>query len=685
MRQELLRTQLGAAAARSRVRSLLARQAQVKEGRLGLAQGGQLEGWPRPDRRARSRPTTLMGGTPRAASTPPLKSGERPKSRTGELLDGIQSVMDAQERGGTPSGRVSLPELTPGAAGTPFANMISRLQAEYPDVNVNVPAWAEDEWTKDETRLYFETQGLVKPPRKKNADKRTTEAHKRLLDERLRRRLREASHLQAELGQRAVRPFAPSEVVEMVEQIDTMAESAEKNGGAIKNVRAQRVLRDVAKQLGEVGNTLREALTPAAFDEGRAVARRESSQLTAMSRRLTRADGAASLSEERNKELNEQLITTRSAIGQAQSQVMRLRSENAALKHKLVGAQRAQAKAEAKAKEGIEAGYRKADDAIAARVLHIMKVETDLREEQEKCRSIHLKMRKLKSKLTRLEREKADMRVFTDKNTSEHAALKRALNTAQLRERTYRNQNAWLREQLDETVDALLDPASGSVSDESVKSRLQEVYQQLLDVQAAYTDLSVGGPWQTDAAKRATPGGSPSAPGRQGSIRVSASQEGESDDPFGQDGDWEDGGEAENPFGTAITSDFPDPEPEEAAGAASPSSAVDDYADDEEEEEEEYVIHNAELRALVEELGGVGKVREMCSSSDPELRETALDAMKMIEADKDARTAEVRQHTHHTHPQPLCPHPMRCSRLAVSMCRLRGCLALTAPLACAAD
>eukprot|EP01045_Picozoa_sp_COSAG04_P043061 COSAG04_NODE_13923_length_587_cov_0.497951_2_plen_61_part_01 len=61
---------------------------------------------------------------------------------------------------------------------------------------------------------------------------------------------------------------------------------------------------------------------------------------------------------------------------------MRLRSENAALKHKLVGAQRAQAKAEAKAKEGIEAGYRKADDAIAARVLHIMKVETDLREEQ---------------------------------------------------------------------------------------------------------------------------------------------------------------------------------------------------------------------------------------------------------------------------------------------------------------
>ena len=83
-----------------------------------------------------------MGGTPRAASTPPLKSGERPKSRTGELLDGIQSVMDAQERGGTPSGRVSLPELTPGAAGTPFANMISRLQAEYPDVNVNVPAWA---------------------------------------------------------------------------------------------------------------------------------------------------------------------------------------------------------------------------------------------------------------------------------------------------------------------------------------------------------------------------------------------------------------------------------------------------------------------------------------------------------------------------------------------------------------
>eukprot|EP01045_Picozoa_sp_COSAG04_P043060 COSAG04_NODE_13923_length_587_cov_0.497951_1_plen_127_part_10 len=112
---------------------------------------------------------------------------------------------------------------------------------------------------------------------------RTTEAHKRLLDERLRRRLREASHLQAERGQRAVRPFAPSEVVEMVEQIDTMAESAEKNGGAIKNVRAQRVLRDVAKQLGEVGDTLREALTPAAFDEGRAVARRESSQLTAMS------------------------------------------------------------------------------------------------------------------------------------------------------------------------------------------------------------------------------------------------------------------------------------------------------------------------------------------------------------------------------------------------------------------
>jgi hypothetical protein len=55
------------------------------------------------------------------------------------------------------------------------------------------------------------------------------------------------------------------------------------------------------------------------------------------------------------------------------------------------------------------------------------------------------------------------------------------------------------------------------------------------------------------------------------------------------------------------------------------------------EDEEDYIIHNSELRALVDDLGGVSKVRALCSSDDPELRQTALDAMAMIELDTQAR------------------------------------------------
>ena len=61
---------------------------------------------------------------------------------------GLPSVRSA-----TPTGDASL-------------SLIQRLQEEFSHLKLEVPTWAEAEWSKDEARLFFETQGLVKPIRK---------------------------------------------------------------------------------------------------------------------------------------------------------------------------------------------------------------------------------------------------------------------------------------------------------------------------------------------------------------------------------------------------------------------------------------------------------------------------------------------------------------------------------------
>jgi hypothetical protein len=50
-----------------------------------------------------------------------------------------------------------------------MSSMLAALQAEYPDVTVEIPGWAVEEWGEEEARLYFETQGMISPPRKKAA------------------------------------------------------------------------------------------------------------------------------------------------------------------------------------------------------------------------------------------------------------------------------------------------------------------------------------------------------------------------------------------------------------------------------------------------------------------------------------------------------------------------------------
>ena len=109
-----------------------------------------------------------MTGSKRAASTEP---GERPKSRASDLLDGIEGQMGDLEQGpnGTPRGpRLSLPDIggnsmsgMSGMGGGRDRSMIAKLLAEYPDVNVTIPPYADDEWSKEEARLYIETQGLI--------------------------------------------------------------------------------------------------------------------------------------------------------------------------------------------------------------------------------------------------------------------------------------------------------------------------------------------------------------------------------------------------------------------------------------------------------------------------------------------------------------------------------------------
>jgi hypothetical protein len=57
-----------------------------------------------------------------------------------------------------------------------MSSMLAALQAEYPDVSVEIPGWAAEEWVEEEARLYFETQGMISPPRKKAAAAMTTSA-----------------------------------------------------------------------------------------------------------------------------------------------------------------------------------------------------------------------------------------------------------------------------------------------------------------------------------------------------------------------------------------------------------------------------------------------------------------------------------------------------------------------------
>jgi hypothetical protein len=49
---------------------------------------------------------------------------------------------------------------------------LADLQKEYPNVAVQIPSWATAEWSQDEARLYFETQGMIEPARKLNDEDR---------------------------------------------------------------------------------------------------------------------------------------------------------------------------------------------------------------------------------------------------------------------------------------------------------------------------------------------------------------------------------------------------------------------------------------------------------------------------------------------------------------------------------
>ena len=74
----------------------------------------------------------------------------------------------------------------------------------------------------------------------------------------------------------------------------------------------------------------------------------------------------------------------------------------------------------------------------------------------------------------------------------------------------------------------------------------------------------------------------------------------------------------------------PEPEPEpEQEGQEVPGAS--NAAGKDTEQEDEYIIHNRELRALVEDLGGIAKVRALTQSDDAETRQTAIDAMAMID------------------------------------------------------
>jgi hypothetical protein len=336
-------------------------------------------------------------------------------------------------------------------AGSSSPSVIHRLQAEYPTLKLQVPAWAEQEWTKDEARLFFETQGLIKPARKPQAGFATKQAaRRRLLEERLQRRLRDVSALQTELGMVAARPFAPTELNELAKTVGGVQELLRFNVRLPGRVTS--ALDKSASQLSGVETTLRSALTAGASTALNDPPMRESRQEAALRRRLTQEEAQSSIRDEANQRLTEELMEAQTTLRAAHDQRAKARVEIGKLQRQLREAGKKQQALVAKARKATQLGYNKADDALRMRATAIFELEMRVEEGREAGVAAERKVRLLQTQLDKARQDNDGVRQWAEAGYEQLKATRRELNSTSIRARTQRDECAWLRQQLERSL-----------------------------------------------------------------------------------------------------------------------------------------------------------------------------------------------------------------------------------------
>ena len=553
-------------------------------------------------------------------------------------------------------------------------SMIEKLQQEYPSMQgtLVIPQWAETEWNKDEARLYFETQGMIMPIRKpRNED--MPEARKRLLEERLHRRLKDVGALHAELGVVAARPLSTGEIHAAMGVLAGVQSSL--SAQTKLPPRALKVLEQANSKLADVEERLRGILSPGAAEPPPPTAN-DKKQAAALSKRLMGTQAKVTAEAERTQVVQERLMAAVEVSEARAEKLVKAERYIEKLKVNLLQAESQVKKLAAKEKVATEKGYQKADDALRMRANRLFELEM----RNEECREIintqARKLRLLKGQLAVAQNDMKQTRDWAEKDAESGGKAKADLAALRLRHRAERVELSRLRQQLEDSslYNRLLTEAGSGDYDAAAAlatGRIETLQKELMSTQAELTELRAR--WSTSnsggggCGSRSSSGGHNDADFQGAalpSLKASSPQqhtEGAPLRPLLSSAESKtlceplqlpDEALVESPSSTqegiaaaTLVAGNPTTGSGRSHRGSTPPEIDDDACSDEEGKELRLPeIHDAELRALVAELGGQAEIQRLATeSNEPTIRETARDALAMIASDQEQAQAGNRR------------------------------------------